>query len=260
VRVAIESERVAGAVSEQTPDGFPRSHLRQKRQDGTNDPRAASTFTMKRSIPPSLAAKLRHQKGYNKFISPWVVAIADPRASEQYVWPQGTTAQQKRDAGCFECERPQHLRGKTEADGVYELYSSGRILAVRPDLCTANCTTNVFTGTPYSYLGTASRFTTRFATVMADTVRTPEVLVAAQNPPIASGMLQETTYLHSGEVEVSNVDLDAEGRAGWNVAVRSHVPLAHDRRHRARCRVGSELPQAAARAAEWRHRAPRWRK
>lgn len=52
---------------------------------------------------------------------------------------------------------------------------------------------------------------------MADTVRAPQVLVAAQSPAIAGGMLQETTHLHSGELESSSVDLVAEGRAGWDV-------------------------------------------
>src|SRR5258708_4260092 len=38
-----------------------------------------------------------------------------------------------------------------------------------------------------------------------------------QPPPVASGKITETIYLHSGEVETSAVDLDAGGRAGWNV-------------------------------------------
>ena len=46
------------------------------------------------------------------------------------------------------------------------------------------------------------------------------VQVAAQAPPIAAGMLQETTYVHSGEVETSAIDFDAGGRAGWNVVFR----------------------------------------
>lgn len=43
--------------------------------------------------------------------------------------------------------------------------------------------------------------------------------VAAQAPPVAAGLLQETTYMHSGEVETSASDLDAGGRAGWNVTI-----------------------------------------
>ncbi|HMC22170.1 MAG TPA: hypothetical protein VKL19_10010, partial [Thermoanaerobaculia bacterium] len=34
LQLAIESERVAGAITEQTPDGFPRAHLRRTRRDG----------------------------------------------------------------------------------------------------------------------------------------------------------------------------------------------------------------------------------
>jgi RHS repeat-associated protein len=54
---------------------------------------------------------------------------------------------------------------------------------------------------------------------MADTIRPPAVRGAAAAPPIAGGLLQETTYLHSGELETGAVDLDAGGRAGWNVVV-----------------------------------------
>jgi len=59
----------------------------------------------------------------------------------------------------------------------------------------------------------------RVPTISADTIRPPAIRVAANAPPIAGGMLQETTYLHSGELETSAVDLDAGGRAGWNVVV-----------------------------------------
>src|SRR5258706_11079517 len=52
---------------------------------------------------------------------------------------------------------------------------------------------------------------------MADTVRPPETLVAAQNPDTAIGMIQETLFLHSGEVQSSSLDLNAEGRADVNV-------------------------------------------
>ena len=214
--VAVESERVAGAVTEQTPEPFPRAHLRRSTRSGQPAARAANDFLFQRVVPAELAPALRHQKGFNKWISPWIVAIADPRASIDYAW--GTASPEA--AGCEACVRPAHLRGKRESDGVWELFTNGRLIAIRPDLCasgTTNCASNVFTGTRYAYLGEEDRLVARVATVMADTVRAPEVLVAAQNPAVAGGMLQETTYLHSGELETSNVDLVAGGRAGWDV-------------------------------------------
>lgn len=63
----------------------------------------------------------------------------------------------------------------------------------------------------------SERLAIRVPTVPADTVRPPSVRVAANAPPVAGGLLQERTYLHSGELETAAVDLDAGGRAGWNV-------------------------------------------
>jgi hypothetical protein len=42
----------------------------------------------------------------------------------------------------------------------------------------------------------------------------------ANAAPVARGVMQGTVYLHSGELEVTALDLDAGGRAGWNVVVR----------------------------------------
>src|SRR5437763_5508548 len=52
---------------------------------------------------------------------------------------------------------------------------------------------------------------------MADTVRPTAVVAAAQTPNIANGMLQETTFPHSGELHSNSIDLDAGGRAGVDV-------------------------------------------
>jgi RHS repeat-associated protein len=211
VRLAVESERVVGAQNtEQTPTPFLPSHLRQKDAAGAADPRAseADGFVMTRSIPTEMEQVLRRQKGFNKFTSPWIIAIADPRASERFTVPMSTT---KADAGCASCTRPTSLQGKKESDGVYELWTSGRAIIVRPEK-------DLFTG-KYAYLSSNSRVTQRFSTVMARTVRPTEALVPAQNAPVADGMLQDTTYLHSGEVETSDVDLDAGGRSGMNVVV-----------------------------------------
>ncbi|HVG23475.1 MAG TPA: hypothetical protein VND45_04920, partial [Thermoanaerobaculia bacterium] len=185
--LAVDSERVYGATTEDTPAGWPRAHVK---------------LPMRRTVPLSMTS-LRHQRGYNKWISPWVVAIADRRASESYTWPVTANADRAKE-GCFTCKRPQHLVGRND---VVELFTNGRLLKAHPTFAASS---------PYAFLAQHDRLTARFSTVMADTVRAPQVLVAAQAPPVAGGMLQETTYLHSGELETSFVDLDAGGRAGWN--------------------------------------------
>jgi len=221
LRLAIESERVPGAAIEQTSVPFPRAHLRKTRADGTLDPRPVSDFYMERDIPAGMEQVLRRQKGFNKFISPWIVAIADPRASINYTWPAGVNPSAD---GCQKCTRPQRLAGLTEAQGVYELWSGGRDLAIRPEVCGGafnGCSglQTIFAGTGYAYLATADRLTTRIPTIMADTARMLSVQVAAQTVPLADGALQEKTYIHSGEVETGALDLDAGGRSGWNVAI-----------------------------------------
>ncbi|HUR79583.1 MAG TPA: Ig-like domain-containing protein, partial [Thermoanaerobaculia bacterium] len=200
--LSVESERVPGAKTEDTQSGWPRAH---------------ATLTMQRTVPASMTS-LRHQRGFNKWISPWVVAIADPRASESYTWPANADRAKE---GCYACYRPASLQGKND---VVEIFTNGRLLKARP---------NFDASSPYAWLAQNDRLTARFATVMADTIRAPQVLVAAQSPAVAGGMLQETTYLHSGELETSFVDLDAGGRAGWNVVF--------DRTYRSRTIGGTPL-------------------
>ena len=234
LQLAVESERVTGAITEQTPNGFPRAHLRRTRRDGSAETgdRVASGFSFKRIVPEELKGALRNQRGYNRFLSPWIVAIADPRASSKYEW-SGATAQQKKDAGCESCDRPKYLENLGESDGVFELWTNGRFVAVRPELKSA--TQNIFDGTRYAYLGAKSRLIGRFSTIMADTVRPTETLVAAQNAPAADGMLQQTVFLHSGEMQANSIDLDAGGRAGFNVT--------YDRTYRSRTIGGSVFGQ-----------------
>ena len=217
LQLAVESERVANAPVEQLAAPYPRSHLRLRGRDGSADRRPPKNFHLDRVVPATMAARNRHQSGFNKFVSPWIVAIADPRASIEYEWPKNATHLDKAAAGCFSCDRPDHLKGKTEAEGVWEMVSAGRVIAARPDFCASNCASTLFSGTRYAYLGDEDRMVARFATIIADTVRPPQVLVAAQNPPVAVGAIQETTFLHSGEMETTHIDLDAGGRAGWNV-------------------------------------------
>jgi RHS repeat-associated protein len=209
LRVALESELVPNGVAAQTPEPLPRAHLRNANSSGTLDVRRID-FGLRRLLPDTLPpefANLRYQRGFNRYISPWIVALADPRAAKQWSWG-GASAAEKAKKGCYSCDRPPSLAALNEPD-VYEIFTTGRFISVRPEV-------NAFTGT-YQHLQKSQRFGARIATVMADTVRDPEVTVAALYPPVARGLLQETTYLHSGEVEVGAIDLDAGGRTGWNV-------------------------------------------
>jgi len=210
--VAIESERLPEVLAPQTPDLLPPSHVRRNTPDGTPDTRGVSGgFNLHRVLDdPSLPIEwLRYQRGWNRFVSDWIIAIADPRASKNYDAQWGTTTYQKKeDLGCFSCVAPKYVK---DDPATKELYTAGRFITVRPEFTSG--------GGPYSWLGTNGRMRHRVSTIMADTVRPANVLVAAQNPPVATGAVQETTYLHSGEVETSAIDLDAGGRASWNVVV-----------------------------------------
>jgi len=229
LQLAVESERVPGAIVEQTPEidhfhQFPRSALRQVRPDGFLDSRAVqpAQFQLTRFAPPALAQALRRHKGFNTFISPWIIAIADPRASASYTWADPT---QKKALGCYSCDRPQVLQNKTEADGVFEIWSGGRDFKVRPELVANNggpTLQTIFDAAGYSYLAQGDRLVKRFPTIMGDTTRALDVVSAGQNPPAAGGAIQETVLLHSGELATSNVDLTPGGRAGWNVVVDRH--------------------------------------
>ena len=120
------------------------------------------------------------------------------------------------------CERPDRLKNIVEPE-VFEIWSGGRLMSARPEVCGGaiiGCsgTDTIFKGTKYDYLARGDRLTHRFATIIGDTTRALAVLIAASHPPVAAGLVQETVYLHSGELETGNVDLDAGGRNGWNVA------------------------------------------
>lgn len=233
--VAIESESVAGADSAQTWPGMPKAHLRTKHRNGLAEPRPTE-IAFDRVMPRGATAaetealdrELRHQEGYNTYLSPWIVAIADPLASEHLA----LTSAERTAAGCVRCDRPQHLRGKSEAQGVYEILTRGRYLFVRPD---GPLNDNIFSGTRYAYLGEKNRLVSRFATIPAQVARVTSVRTPAQEPALAEGLLSEATYLHSGEVEVSRVDLAIRGRAGMDVLI--------DRTYRSRTIGGSLLGQ-----------------
>ena len=227
VDMAIESERVIDGMAEQTPDPFPPSHLRQFRPPAGATPaqpeNRSTKFSLHRILDDSATSGsqkyLRMQSGFNRYVSPWIVAVADPRASSQYTWSPNDAA--TRDAsGCFQCTVPPFLASPASArqlnQDYFELYTLGRYITVRPEVDSGGVSS--FGATNYKFLGDRHRVFARFGTVPADTVRPAQALVAAQAPPVATGKIQETVYLHSGEVETSSVDLTAGGRAGWNVA------------------------------------------
>ncbi|MFA6958485.1 MAG: Ig-like domain-containing protein [Thermoanaerobaculia bacterium] len=167
-------------------------------------PASTITVPMRRAVPAALAAELRNQEGYNRFVSPWIVAIADPRARPGYPW---TADADKEKVGCFQGGRPAHLKDKGEAEGVYELATPGRFITVRLDPAVGSGLT----------LLDPAKFTMRIPVIHAETARPPKEREAAQDAPVATGMLEGRYLLHSGELAVSATDLDAGGRAGWNV-------------------------------------------
>jgi RHS repeat-associated protein len=205
-RLAVESERLPGVIAPQTATVLPLAHLR---NDGP-ETRKAANFSLSRVLPAGVDVPNAHfQKAWNRFTTAWIVALADPRASADYLWDLN---KDRDDAGCFRCKLPRFLdqRSKVANKDFFEILTTGRNLVIRPDV--------VFTG-DYQYLGQQHRIFARVGTVMADTVRPADVLIAPQAAPVASGAIDGTIYLHSGELATSNVDLDAGGRAGWNVVV-----------------------------------------
>jgi RHS repeat-associated protein len=181
--LGIDSERVIGAKSENTPAGWPQAHL--------------ANLVMRRLVPASLTL-LRFQTGYNRWVSDPIVAIADPRAAEAYAWDANAD---RVAMGCHSCEP--HA-------GMQEIFSLGRWFRIKPDVAE-------LAPTKYKYLAEAGRLEKLLPTIPADVVRPPFLRTAAQAPAIAGGLFQETAHLHSGELETSATDFDFGGRAGWNV-------------------------------------------
>ncbi|HEU4887594.1 MAG TPA: Ig-like domain-containing protein, partial [Thermoanaerobaculia bacterium] len=205
LKVVVDTERVLGVADPQTPESLPRSRFR------PTGSRPVTTFTLKRDAPDVTTddtKKLRYQRGWNRMVSPWIVAIADPRASEKYTWPSGSPS--KENAGCFACDRPDHLKTRPEPE-VFELYTAGGIISAKPD-------TGSLAG-DWAWLGEEHRLDARVNTVLADTLRPTQVVLPGHNPPVVTGAMQETYYAHSGELESTNVDLNAGGRAGIEVVV-----------------------------------------
>jgi len=230
LQFAIESELTPDQLTPQTPVGTPRAHLRRNDREGSTTVKRPVdiVFQHEIQIDPTLdAGTYRNQASYNRLISPWIVAIADPRASEHVTGDPAA----KKNLGCVNCDRPDVLHHLDETQGVYELFTAGRSITIRPDSAQSQTKmADALSGgeqhSAYRFLTRNNRLQVHIPTTMADTVRGQAITVSAQAPPMANGALSETTYVHSGEVEVNAVDLDIPGRAGNDIAVaRTHRSL-----------------------------------
>ncbi|MEO8378031.1 MAG: hypothetical protein ABI779_00060 [Acidobacteriota bacterium] len=225
VPFAVESERLPGVATEQLPLGFLPSHLRLQTAGGALDPRPTSNFTLKSwvaAMPPELKASLRFQRGANRFESPWVVILSDPRASIRWA----PAIADKAAVGCSRCERPPRVAGKTEAEGVYELWAHGRWLVVRPEGPIAG---------GYAYLGEQRRLERRFPSVPADTVRIPDQVLASKPLPLFGTQAVNDILVHSGELSRTATDLAIRSRGidfilarYYSSAVYSFGPLGRN--------------------------------
>ncbi|MHB0972301.1 MAG: DUF6531 domain-containing protein [Thermoanaerobaculia bacterium] len=223
--LAVENERLLGVATEQLPLGFLPSHLRLKTASGALDPRPTSNFTLKSwvaALPPELSASLRFQRAANRFESPWVVLLADPRASIRWT----PAIADKAAVGCSPCERPPHVVGKTEADGVYELWAHGRTVLVRPESSIAG---------GYAYLGEQHRLEKRVSSVIADTVRIPDQVLASKPLPLFGTQAVNDVLVHSGELSRTATDLAIKSRGidfvltrYYSSAVYSFGPLGRN--------------------------------
>jgi len=208
--IAVESQRVAGVAAEQTPAPLPKSQLRQSSLTGTSDARP-TTLMLRRLLSPALLAatpSLKLQRGANRFVSPWIVAVSDPRAAKDYNWT--ASASTKEDLGCASCDRPAYLQSATLGTDYFELYTLGNFIAVRPE-------GNAFTGTAYDWLGQNHRLETRVATMPADIVRPSDGAsaldkIAAKDLPPAGTTNESVVALNTGEVVTGATDLAIKGR------------------------------------------------
>ncbi len=200
VRIAIESELAPGVPAPQTPPELPPAHLRMLDPNGLPDPRAVS-IPLRPPFPDEIIEELRHQSGINHHYSPWIVVIADPRASEAYAWPAGVS---KSERGCPNCERPLHLQGEA---GVHEIAPAGPWLRIRLDVAPA-----VLATLPEYVQALAKRLDTRVRVVPADLTRPSSDAFAAFNPPTDGFRMAQTAMLHTREIAFSATDLGVRAR------------------------------------------------
>lgn len=146
---AIENELEPEVTLAQAPAPQIRNHLRLRGRRGLDDPRPA-TMELAR-IRPVEGPCVTYRSG-------WYVLLADERASIHYRWPAGTTRADK--ARCTTCERPLWLKGKTEKDGVWEIWSGAPWLRLRLETGSG---VNPFQGSRYERLGEAGNIWKRVA-------------------------------------------------------------------------------------------------
>jgi RHS repeat-associated protein len=217
--LSVESELTQGVPAEQIPAEFPRAHIRTHDPQGRPETRPAR-FVLQSQIdtfPEEVRAQLRYQRGANEYVSGWIIAVADPRASESYQWtfPAGVSTDEeksayKRQMGCHNCDRPMFLRGKTEADGVFELFTAGESIVVRPQITGSG--TNVLTGTRYQYIGEHGRLEARVRTVRSDLTPAGDTEFAVRQAPPSGAVSEHIVSLHNGEVQRASTDLAIKGR------------------------------------------------
>jgi RHS repeat-associated protein len=208
IPIAIESERVPGVLAAQTPEPLPRAHLRRYAPDGSPDPRAVQ-LQLRPAIPASLLEQNRHQRGANRFLSDWIVALGDPRASGEFAWPEKLD---KASVGCHNCDWPEHV-GKDQK--VFEIAPAGSRLRVRIDLSAEQ----LDNASPYvQHL--AERLEHEVETIRSDLVRVATDPLAARNPPTDGFRMAQNAMLHTREIVFSDTDLAVRARNTANALVR----------------------------------------
>ncbi|HEY0590712.1 MAG TPA: hypothetical protein VGF40_03020, partial [Thermoanaerobaculia bacterium] len=200
VRIAIESELAPGIPAPQTPPELPPAHLRMLDGSGVPDPRAVS-IPLRPPFPDEISDELRDQAGVNHHYSPWIVVIADPRASEAYPWPKDLA---KSARGCVNCDRPLHLQDDAT---VHEIAPAGPWLRIRLDVAP-----DVLAKLPEYVQDLAKRLDTRVRVVPADLTRPSTDLGAAFNPPTDGFRMAQTAMLHTREIAFSATDLGVRAR------------------------------------------------
>jgi len=112
--LSIETELAPGVPAEQAPAEFPRAHIRTRRPDGSAETRPARFVLQSQidSFPEEVRARLKHQSGASHYVSGWVIAIADPRASESYPWtfPTGVSSAAEKRIRTRAWLRPRELQ------------------------------------------------------------------------------------------------------------------------------------------------------
>jgi RHS repeat-associated protein len=200
--IAIESERLQGVATEQLPAGFAPAHLRLRAIDGAPDPRPSPTFTLRSvlaHLPPDDRAAMRHQRGSSRFESPWMVALADPRASRHWQWPAGVD---RAAAGCHQCSWPAEFLQLAQTQEIFEIWPHGGSFTVRVE---------VPVNGPYSYLG-RQLVPRTVPTLRGDTTRIADQPWAAIASPMQGSEVVQHVALHSGELVREATDLAIRSR------------------------------------------------